>query len=587
MVTVSHDADGLRVHAPAYRLWFRPDRPYAVLEDAHGARWAELLLAASVNTTTGLDDSAALSPVAVGGTPEVPELTVAAGSSLWQERSLLLRCHPDRLELGVEVVGDGALTDVHLLGGYVSAAPRWGSGFLGSGAGFASVLCPDPSTPERAVGSAAEAATLDVLGGALPGRGRWFFTPGPFCLALSRSPERDDGLPDGPWAALGLLASIEEQTFTGLHYEPGEEAFSLRLAYEGQTVVDGRWVSPTLVLTFDHADPYAAITDHATRVRERLPSTVTVAPAAWWSEPIFCGWGAQCHLAMAGATRNAADLSTRATYDDFLAGLAARGIHPGTIVIDDRWEVAYGSGEADPERWPELRRWIAERHAAGQRVLLWWKAWAPDAVPPELCVRNAAGRPVGVDPTNPAYVEFLAARVAGMLGPDGYDADGLKVDFTAMTPSGPAMSRHGSAWGVALLHRLLAVLHDAAHRVKPDALVITHTPNPAFGDVTDMIRLNDVQRLDSPSPGADFVAHMRHRARIARAALPDTLIDTDNWALPDRQTWRRYLAVQGELGVPSLYYVTHIDCSGEELTDEDFAALREAWVTYRRERGLA
>jgi len=587
MVTVSHDADGLRVHAPAYRLWFRSDRPYAVLDDAHGARWAELLLAASVNTTAGLDDSALLSPVAVGGTSDVPALTVAARSSLWRERSLVLRCHADRLELQVQVRGDGALTDVHLLGGFVSAAPRWGSGFLASGGGFASVLCPDPSTPERAVGSAAEPATLDVMGASLPGRGRWFFTPGPFCLALSRSAEPDDGLPDGPWAGLGLLAGMEEQTFTGLHYEPGEDAFSVRIAYEGKTAVDGRWVSPTLVLAFDHADPYAAIAHHSAQVRERFPTAAGAAPAAWWSEPIFCGWGAQCHLASASAAGKAADLSTQSTYDGFLAGLAARGIRPGTIVIDDRWERAYGSGEADPERWPNMRRWIAERHAAGQRVLLWWKAWAPDAVPPELCVRNAAGRPVGVDPTNPAYVELLESRLAEMLGADGYDADGLKVDFTAMTPSGPAMSRHGSAWGVALLHRLLAAIHGAAHRAKADALVITHTPNPAFGNVTDMIRLNDVQRLDSPSPGADFVAHMRHRARIVRAALPGTMIDTDNWALPDRGTWRRYLAVQGALGVPSLYYTTHIDCSGEELTDEDFTALREAWATYRRERGLA
>jgi hypothetical protein len=135
---------------------------------------------------------------------------------------------------------------------------------------------------------------------------------------------------------------------------------------------------------------------------------------------------------------------------------------------------------------------------------------------------------------------------------------------------------------VELLHRLIKAVHDAAKRAKPDALVMTHTPNPSFADATDMIRLNDVQRLEDRSPGADFVAHMVHRAKIVRAALPHMLIDTDNWAMPDRATWRRYLAVQAELGIPSLYYTTHIDCSGEALGEDDYAALRDAWAAYRR-----
>ena len=67
-----------------------------------------------------------------------------------------------------------------------------------------------------------------------------------------------------------------------------------------------------------------------------------------------------------------------------------------------------------------------------------------------------------------------------MLAPDGLDADGLKVDFTARTPSGRALSHHeGGAWGIALLHELLSIVYAAAKEAKPDALVITHTPHPA------------------------------------------------------------------------------------------------------------
>jgi hypothetical protein len=109
--------------------------------------------------------------------------------------------------------------------------------------------------------------------------------------------------------------------------------------------------------------------------------------------------------------------------------------------------------------------------------------------------------------------------------------------------------------------------------------VITQTPHPAFADVTDMVRLNDMLRLDDPGPvrPETVVPQMRHRAAVAAAALPDRLVDTDDWTIPDLATWREYLAVKPELGVPSLYYATHLDLTGEPLEEEDYAALRHAF----------
>ena len=85
-----------------------------------------------------------------------------------------------------------------------------------------------------------------------------------------------------------------------------------------------------------------------------------------------------------------------------------------------------------------------------------------------------------------------------LVGADGLGADGLKIDFTARTPSGQAYSAHGPGWGIALLHELLSVVYSAVKQANPEALVITHTPHPAFADVTDMVRLNDMLRLDDP-----------------------------------------------------------------------------------------
>jgi hypothetical protein len=227
--------------------------------------------------------------------------------------------------------------------------------------------------------------------------------------------------------------------------------------------------------------------------------------------------------------------------------------------------------------------WIGRRHAAGQRVLVWWKAWDPDGVPTEHCVRTSTGRAVTVDPSDPAYRSFLGDQIARLLTPPpgGIGADGLKIDFTALTPSGPGLQRAGAEWGIALLHRLLATIHDAAKAVRPDALVVAHAPNPAFADVADAVRLNDALRLEDPDRNVPLVAQMTHRAAVARAAVPELLVETDDWAMPDRAAWRAWLEAKPALGIPSLYHTTHLDVTGEPLGAADAAAVRRTWASYR------
>ena len=85
------------------------------------------------------------------------------------------------------------------------------------------------------------------------------------------------------------------------------------------------------------------------------------------------------------------------------------------MVIDDRWQRDYGRAEPDPAHWPDLRAWIADRHAAGMRVLLWWKAWDPAGVPAEECVLDPSGRAMAVDPGNPAYLARLREMAAQLV----------------------------------------------------------------------------------------------------------------------------------------------------------------------------
>jgi hypothetical protein len=235
-------------------------------------------------------------------------------------------------------------------------------------------------------------------------------------------------MPVGEWLGVSVVAPVAQLGFTTFRYDAIDGGFLFRLTYEGHTRVRaGGWVSPEFVLRPAGA-PLTLIRDYRDDLVEHGWAPSAAEPAAgWWSEPIFCGWGAQCALAVrmshegealasdgldgfvlpAGAAF-APDLARQYLYDRWLRRLAERDIHPGTVVIDDRWQADYGTNTVDTEKWPDLRGWIDDRHAAGQRVLLWFKAWDPAGLPAELTVRDASGRPVAVDPSNPAYLEALA-----------------------------------------------------------------------------------------------------------------------------------------------------------------------------------
>ena len=80
--------------------------------------------------------------------------------------------------------------------------------------------------------------------------------------------------------------------------------------------------------------------------------------------------------------------------------------------------------------------------------------------------------------------------------------------------------------------------------------------------------------------------------RSCAPRVPSCSIDTDDWCVPEQaRRGARSSSVKPELGVPSLYYATHIDSTGEELDDDDYAALRGSWSAWKdrpaRERSTA
>jgi hypothetical protein len=464
------------VEKPSYRLELGARDAW--LFSGAGERLLCLRPAAAFDTLGGADETLAiLEPRGVDGA-----IVVERRSTIWERAATTIVCTDESIELRSSVRGRGALTDVHQLG-FRALFPDGPNGFQSTISNFRTLFSPSPGDATRILRPAGERLGIGVNGDGALGRGHHFFTPAPLYLALTtQAAERDSPVTSnslllgggGNWLDLGIVAPVEALTFSQLVYDAGDRLCSLRLDYEGHTAVDGDFEAPAILLTLGVRDPYRGLRRHRDDLaaRSAAPPVVAREQPAWWSEPMFCGWGAQVHRAKAAGVPWGST-ATQESYDGFLDALERQGVVPGTIVIDDKWQATYGGNEVDEAKWPDLAGWIAARHARGQKVLLWWKAWDPEGLAPELCVRTRDGVPAGLDPSNPETRAALTAMVARLLGPHGLDADGLKVDFTGRTPSGQALVAHGGAWGLALLHELLRVVYAAAKAAKPDALVIT------------------------------------------------------------------------------------------------------------------
>lgn len=533
-----------------------------------GRRYAVLKIGSAVDSVDKQDIDSPLSAPVVARSEDAVDVTWQTKSDLWRKKTYHWRFENDAFWYQVSVQGQQSIKDLRFFDGGAPNAAGW------SFFDFSRFFTPECALLDQRYYLSMQYGCIDATSGAMSDEPRdphanchWIFTPPPLCYSL--------GFSSGPWLGAGVAPERGQYNFSRFEYVPGPNSFCFRLTYDGMTRIDGEWSSP--VFLFHPADDeYSALAKYCDTLRAwNLVDENTHQRADWWSKPIFCGWGEQnVTAARMGGGVGGNSLARQDVYDRFLAIIDEKRLKPGTIVIDDKWQKHYGTCEVDTEKWPDLRAWIDARHAEGRRVLLWFGAWNPEGLADDERMRDPKGNLAVADPTSPAYQARIREMMHRMLSSDPgcCNADGIKYDWTNGIPVGPGFTLHGDIWGIELMKSLTKQIYDAAKAAKPDALVITHTANPYYSECTDMVRLNDIH-----ASCREIVSMMTHRQKIARIACPHALIDCDNSSAPDHTEWLDYTRMQPELGVPSLYFLTAVDGTMEEITEEDWGVLGEIW----------
>lgn len=473
----------------------------------------------------------------------------------------------------------------------------------GSPPGFKYVLCPEGNSRGKQIFAPFENAQVSISADFTVNGGNFAANPGIFSFAVAQDPVSE-------WLSLGLAAPPGEHLFSDFDYLGGR-TFALSLSCWGALRIRGEYRPPAIVLV-PGASAADALRGYVGVLTKRHPvPRPAVTAADWWQRPMACGWGHQCYQADLFRVRSprerppdtaAYTLSTQATYRDIVETLDRHDVPWGTLIIDARWHLAGGLKTIDIGRWPDLRGFIDALHDRGRRVLLYWSPWDTDGLPGHECVRDrlaglaaaaafaapqqqarragkaGPGGKLAIDITLPAARARVAEQVRTALGsgPGCWNADGLKLDHLADTPGTTGMAfepQSGRLFGIEAAHAMLAVIYAAAKEAKDDALILGESPSPYFADVQDMTRLGDTYTQHASS----ILTDMRFRADMAAIAQPGGLIMADGWPVPSLAAWREYAAEQPAIGIPSLYYATHLDTTGEAFGPADYALVRQAW----------
>lgn len=522
-----------------------------------------------------------------------------ARHTCWERKLLVVEITLREVLMRLEIKGVGTIDRASYFAGFPDdlrtepkatfgnlkwARPAWHRHWLGSKRTFESVFNPQPLEPgkQRLDSNLSQRITCSTTFG--PEIFNTFFAPPMYAYVLDEA------------FTIGVASPVGDSRYNHFDYT-ATSGWGMELNFDGQTAVDGEWISPALrIAVCDEAD--SGLADYVDYLRR---TGLAPAPAqdipSWAFLPMVCGWGQQtawanqsaqgAHLPIASPiTSGAGGFASQAAYEEIVRLLEERDLPYGSLTIDMGWSSCLTLPSPNLQKWPDLKGFIERLHRKGKRVFLWLAAWNPGGLDKALCMPHNPGVQDCCDPANPIFRQQLAEAVAKCVSAEGLNADGFKLDFTGDTPRGAAYHPTGNLWGLDLLHDYVKLIHDSMKAAKADTVLETHCMNPQFADSTEMLRLNDIF-----CPREDVRPSMEFRSRMASIALPGYPIDTDNDPFISRAAWMDYMRAQPSLGLPSLYTLTHLSfrtegAEAEAIPAKDWNEIRQIWNDYRSRKGI-
>lgn len=393
-----------------------------------------------------------------------------------------------------------------------------------------------------------------------------------------------------PKLSFGLVAERGEHNFTkfayGTRLTPGgyDKGFYFWTNQDGHTVVDGEWTAPRIICygTPSRMDALKYYSDYYFASGRADAKDPGEAKPRFWYGPMACGWIEQAAQISKGLFTGAGNDACQPIYDHFNSELKRRDLHPQIMIIDDKWQVNYGSAEVDTNKWPDLRGWIDANLAEnGIYTMLWYKLWDAEGIPEEMTMYDEEGQyndhnnKRTVDPSNPKFREFVRGQIHRLISSDEgcCNAYGFKLDYAFVQPTGRLAKSYSGKYGVELFFDYIKLIYECVKEAKPDAIVNASPCHPIFAAYVDHARLHDyfpwLRRCNE---------EFTFRKDLYSTALPGALIDTDGAGFRSHRDTMRYMLHAPTIGIPDLYCIT--DLPSITLTDEDWATVARAWKEY-------
>ncbi|MEG0768155.1 MAG: hypothetical protein RR482_10595, partial [Clostridia bacterium] len=261
-------------------------------------------------------------------------------SNIWTQKKYVLEQEGNTARYFIRVEGKGAVESIRF----------WGDGARYEAAGY---LLPVASHGDynRNLRMSTEAGVIEL----------GYFTPPCYCYPFYMADCEG-------WLGVGLAAKEGQYNFHQFQYcNENNDNCAFEVPLYGQTLVDGVWESQSLLFV-EGKDAYTVIKAYADWHYEsgwcrRAQRTQT---PNWWKRPIFCGWGEQAALAKRQGAGKQTDYARQQDYEYMMKQLDEYQLNPGTVIIDDQWQDAYGTSLPDQSKWPDMRGFVDGQHAKGR-----------------------------------------------------------------------------------------------------------------------------------------------------------------------------------------------------------------------------